>query len=700
MQASRIVPALFAAVACGATDTNPLAKVLDLMDDCAAKVTADGEAEAKAYKEYFEWCDDVAKNTQFEIKTGKASVEKLTASIAKLTSDIEVGTSKIEDLAASIATNEADLAEATGVRAKEAADFTSAEAELADAVDTLGRAIGIIERESAKNPAAFAQIDTSNMQKLTQAIGAVVDAAAFSGNDKSKLMALVQNQQGSDDDDEEMGAPAPDSYKSHSGGILDVLADMKDKAEAELSDLRKAEGNAKQNFNMLKGSLEGEVAADTKDKDGEASDKAAAQEEKSVADGDLSQTSKDLAAAEADLSKATHGCLTAAADHEATVAARAEELTVIAEVKKILQESTAGAVSQSYSFLQLGSQLRTRSDLIKSEVVTAVRKLAKQQHSSALAQLSSKIEAAMQYSSLGGEDVFTKIKGLIGDMISKLEQEAEADATEKAYCDEELAKTEAKKQELDSEIESLSTKIDRAASKSASLKEGVKQAQADLAAVAKEQAEMDNLRAEQSADFKVAQTDLTLGLGGVQAALEKLREYYGGAAAAFVQDDNSFGSFMQQPAAPAKHEKSSGAGQSIIGMLEVCESDFSKNLAAEEQQESDAVEEYETTTQENKIAKATKNQDVKYKTQEFKSLDKEITELSGDKETSNTELSAVMEYYGKIKDRCIAKPETYEERTKRRAAEIEGLKQALSILDNETAFVQRKSHGHLRRAIQ
>jgi len=537
------------------------------------------------------------------------------------------------------------------------------------------------------------------MQKLVQAIGAVVDAAAFSGNDKQKLIALVQSQQGSDDDDEE-SAPAAASYKSQSGGILDVLGDMKEKAESELSELRKAESNAKQNFNMLKGSLEGEIAADTKDKQEETSGKAAAEEEKSTSEGDLSQTSKDLAAGEADLAKATHGCLTAAADHESTVAARQEELTVIAEAKKILQETTSGAVGQSYSFLQIGSQLRTRSDLIRAEVVTAVRRLAKQQHSSALAQLSSKIEAAMQYSSLGGEDVFAKIKGLINDMIAKLEQEAEADATEKAYCDEELAKTEAKKQELDSDIDALSTKIDRAASKSAALKEDVKEAQQELAAMAKEQAEMDKLRQEQSADFKVAQSDLTLGLSGVQAALEKLREYYGGAAAAFVQDDSSFGSYMQQPAPPAKHSKSSGAGQSIIGILEVCESDFSKNLAAEEQQESDAVEEYETSTQENKITKATKNQDVKYKTQEFKGLDKEITELSGDKDTSNVELSAVMEYYGKIKDRCIAKPESYEERTKRRAAEIEGLKSALTTLENETAFVQRKSHGHLRRAIQ
>ena len=159
-----------------------------------------------------------------------------------------------------------------------------------------------------------------------------------------------------------------------------------------------------------------------------------------------------------------------------------------------------------------------------------------------------------------------------------------------------------------------------------------------------------------------------------------------------IQSDASFGAFMQQPAKPAKHEKSGGAGGSIIGILEVCESDFSKNLAAEEAQES-KVEAYEEQTQANKITKTTNEQDVKYKTQEFKGLDKENTELNGDKETSGTELAAVMEYYGKIKDRCVAKPDTYEERTKRRNAEIEGLKQSLEILNEETAFVRRKRRG-------
>merc|ERR1712062_918660 len=124
-----------------------------------------------------------------------------------------------------------------------------------------------------------------------------------------------------------------------------------------------------------------------------------------------------------------------------------------------------------------------------------------------------------------------------------------------------------------------------------------------------------------------------------------------------------------------------------INILEVCESDFAENLAKEETEEDDAQTEYDKTTQENKVMKTLKDQDVKYKTQEIKALGKALTELSADRDSAQTEHSAVMEYYEKIKDRCIAKPETYEERKRRREEEIKGLQQALSILENETAFM-------------
>merc|ERR1719156_359445 len=220
-----------------------------------------------------------------------------------------------------------------------------------------------------------------------------------------------------------------------------------------------------------------------------------------------------------------------------------------------------------------------------------------------------------------------------------------------------MAKTEAKKAELDEILAKLSNKIDRAAARSAALKEEVVELESELAKLAKTQQEMDRIRAEESSNFKVAKAELTQGLNGVRKALSVLRDYYGGAAA--MIQEGKFSSFMEQPAVPQQHAKSGGAGGSIINILEVCESDFATNLAKEESEESDAAETYEKTTQENKISKTTKSQDAKYKTAEAAGLDKEIAELSSDRDTSNNELAAVMDYYGKIKERCVAKPETY-----------------------------------------
>merc|ERR1712113_467448 len=129
-------------------------------------------------------------------------------------------------------------------------------------------------------------------------------------------------------------------------------------------------------------------------------------------------------------------------------------------------------------------------------------------------------------------------------------------------------------------------------------------------------------------------------------------------------------------------------------------SDFATGLAKEESQEEDAQSLYDEITQENKVTKTMKDQDVKYKTAEVKSLGKAVADMSSDKDSLDTELSAVNEYYAKLKDRCIAKPETYEERKARREAEINGLKEALKVLETETAFLQRSKRTHMRGALE
>jgi len=690
MKVQGLVFAFLAVTALGDSQgVNPIQKVVELLSSLEAKILNDGEVEAKAYKEYFEWCDDTSKEIGFEIKTQTAKKGKLEATIAKASSDIDVATQAISDIASSVATDEADLKAATEIRAKENADFVAVEAEMVSAVDMLGRAIGILEREMAKS-ASLAQmkVDTTNMNSLLGALSTVIEAASFSSQDKSQLVALVQSRSGaaSDDDDGELGAPAPDAYKSKSGSIVDILEDMKEKAEAELAEARKAELNSAHNFNMLKQSLTDAIKASNHELEENKAALAEATETKATAEGDLDITIKALAESTSRLDDVHDDCMEKASDHEITVQGRKDELAALAQAKKILQDMTAGAESQTYSFLQMSSKLQTGADLANVEVVTLIKNLAKKHGSTGLAQLASRLNAVIRYGGQNQEDVFAKVKGLINDMIAKLLKEAEDEAGEKAYCDEEMSKTKAKKDELTDTIEKLSAKIDLATTTSTRLKEEVKVLQEELVAVAKMQAEMDQIRQETHAAFVTAKADLEQGLDGVRRALKVLRDFY-------QEKEGDDAAFMQQPAAPEKHAKSTGAGGGIISMLEVIESDFAKNLAEEESEESAAQAEYEKMTQENKVATATKEQDVKYKTKEFKGLDKTVTELSGDRDGSQTELDAVLEYYDKIKERCIAKPETYEERKRRREAEVQGLKEALTILEGESAFLQRRSHS-------
>jgi len=701
MKAPALVVSAICVVAHCKVQSNPLGSVLSLLDELTAKVTKEGEVEAKAYAEYVEWCDETTSNGAYAIETATKDKAKLEASIQELSSNIQTATSKIDDLVSAISTAEKDLTDATTVRDKENADFVASEKELMESTDALTRAIGILEKEMAKNPAAFTQVDSKNVESALRAFSTVLDAAALPSSDKKKLAALVQAQQ-SEDADDDLAEPAAATYKSHSNNILDVLEDLKEKAEGQLSDLRKAEVNTNHNFKMLKQSLEDQASADTKDMDAQKAEKSGAEEGKATAEGDLSMTKKELASSQDQRSTAQATCLQTAADHEATVAARKNELGVIAKAKQILSDTTTGADSQTYSFAQVysssGFRMQTGQQLAGREVIELVRRLAKKEHSTALAQLASHIAAVARFGASNGEDVFAKIKGLIRDMIAKLEKEAGSEATEKAYCDEQIAKTEAKKGELEDDIAKMTSRIDQAASKSAQLKASVKDLESQLSALTKEQAEMDKIRMETHADYETAKADLDLGLSGVRKALGVLRDYYGGAAA-LVQDDAKPGAFMQrmaQPSAPVKHSSSSGAGGSIIDILEVVESDFATNLAKEETEEADAQSDYEKVSQENAVTKATKDQDVKYQNAESKSLDSTVAEYSSDRETANTELSAVLDFYSKIKERCIAKPETYETRKARREAEIAGLKQALSILQDETALIQRKRHGSFR----
>jgi len=652
-----------------ANEASPIAKVTQMLSDLQAKILGEGAEAQKVYEEFAEFCEHRSKDLQFEIKTGENEKAELEATIAKEIATAGSLDEKIDELAAGIAADEGDLKAATAIRTKENADFSAEEAELVEVIDMLKRAIGILEREMAKGGAAMLQL--KNARTVVQAISTLVQAASLSAQDGAKLTALIQNSQQTDDDNAD--APAAAVYEGHSSDIIDTLESLLEKAEQQLADARAKEISAQNNYEMLKQSVEDDIRFASKDMDEAKTSLAASGETKATAEGDLSVTTKDLAADKSALADLHKDCLGKAQDFEAATKSRTEELKALTEAKKVLADTTGEADTITYGLTQTSLlQLNSMEGLVQFEAIRLIRDLARKQSSSSLAQLATRMDMAMHS---GVADPFAKVKGLISDMIAKLEEAAGADATEKAFCDKELSESTAKKDEKTAEIEKLTTKIDQMSAASAKLKEEVAALQKALADLAAAQLEMDKLREEESAVYKKNKADMEDGLQGVKLALKILSDYY---------------------STDAEHEAAKGAGASIIGLLEVAESDLSKTLAEIIATEEMAASTYTSETQENKIEKVTKEQGVKYKTKESSGLDAAVAEATSDRSGVEAELEPVLKYLATLQDRCIAKAETYEERKIRHEAELAGLKEALQILEGQAVLLQRKSARSLR----
>jgi len=677
--------AFLALAAYGATAVNPLQKTTSLLQDLIAKVQEEDAAAKQEYEKFTAYCDKTARNFQFEIKTEKAQIAELEASIDKETSEGMALDAKVEELSGEIAAAEKQLKDATAIRKKEAADFAAVQQELTETISMIERAISVVKREMSKGESSELQLDRSH--DLTQAFAALVQASALSTADSVKLSSFLQD--ASSDSDAELGAPAAAVYKSQSGTIVDTLEDLLEKAKMQLADATSAETQARHNFKMLEQSLTDETKYSTADMDKAKKGVQLCAESKASATGDLERVSKELSEDEAALSDLKMDCVSKAKDFEEETANRKDEVDALTKALAVLQEKAGGAASQTYDFNQEAAsfvQLRSRAKAAESsdessetsvssiKVVRFVRHLAMHNASHELVLLSDRLDSMVQAASTAGADPFGKVRGLITDLIAKLEKEAGAEAKQKAYCDKEMADAKETKEDKENEIEKLTTRIDSKTSKSAKLKSEVATLQEELATLVAEMAEADKIRMEEHEQFSKDKPELEEGIEGVKMALKILREYYGSA------DDS----------------ESKGASTGIIGMLEVIESDFTKGLAELVAAEEAAAQAYDKEKKENEIIKATKEADVKYKTKQAVELEKAVAEITSDREAVQAELDAVTEALSKLEAMCIAKAEPYEERQARRAKEISGLKEALEILEGETAFIQLSSRRQLR----
>ena len=145
------------------------------------------------------------------------------------------------------------------------------------------------------------------------------------------------------------------------------------------------------------------------------------------------------------------------------------------------------------------------------------------------------------------------------------------------------------------------------------------------------------------ADAGVAQT-------AVAQALVVLQEFYAkaGEATALVQEKKQEPEIFDAP-----YKGMGGASGGVIGMLEVCLSDFARLNAETTEAENAAQDAYDKMKAESEQDVAVKTTEMNHKRHKSEALDGKINDLSGDLDGTQKELDAALAYYEKLKPSCV-----------------------------------------------
>merc|ERR1719240_1856109 len=384
--------------------------------------------------------------------------------------------------------------------------------------------------------------------------------------------------------------------------------------------------------------------------------KASAEEQQHAAEEDLAETTKSLAADKTYLSELGVSCSAAEKEFAQRQKQATEEMAAVDKAKEILESGVS-------VFLQVSPKDATRN-AARQRVSTLLRNLAQKDGVFAFSQLATQ---ALQ-------DPFAKVRGMIEAMIERLLAEAGEEADAKAFCDTEIEKSRSKQSDLTARLDMVAVRIEKAAAGKAKLSSAVKELDAEVAKIDMGTAEAIALRTKQHDDYVKTSAEYKQSADAVANAIQVLQDYY--SSGAFVQVKR-----QSQIPTPSFGTASADIGTTIVSMLEVAEADFTRLLAESETAEKAQAAAFEKLSQENAIAKSAKTAESKAKTSEAKSLELSLLNYKEDHAASSKELDAVHAYFEKLKPQCETKVMSYGERKARREQEIEGLKEALSILE-------------------
>lgn len=704
----------------------PVEKVVELLKDLSQQIKLDGKEEEKTYHKFKRFCDEERDTKEEAIAEGENQQTTLEAKIDSQRSRRTDAEGRAKDAQTRIAELHTESEEEHKRREKEEEDYKVAALDLAEAITAVRGAIDSLEasRRPGENAGggtgnSFVQLSGTDVLTVRKAV-LMADALGLTSRKKgttARILSLLEKHS--------RNAPANNrqDYEFHSSEILKVIQTLEQDLVDEKQTLDSKELDNKKQFGDF-------VLSNNESR--EAQERSLDKEQKLVAQitSDIGETTRLLDDTKVKLhddrsylENLIKDCEDKAKTFDQRKNMRDEERAALLEATGIIEKTVAETHKVAVRFVQTEAQPGPEHDTNDQSSTTGNSML---EAVSSFVQIARRTAAKAGAAFLGPQDSrarvasllrkqsmvfksaafarlsaavasegnpFEKILGMIQAMIERLQEEAQTDQDKNNYCTKQTKLATQQRDIRAGEVQQLNQSMEEGEARRDQLSEQERILTAEIADLEAAHKQASEEREAEKTEHQRVIDESKNGLGALRQATDVLRRFYEdrGAKAEVTLVHRKPKNAKDYPSAPdagfknhAAYKGNQGAAKGILGMIEVIKSDYKRTIAKTEKDEQEAklafVKLYEGENQSSQDQKKKLKQIAEDKRSETE------TKLSDDGEAmtaSQNLLDKAIEELNDLHESCVMTEMSYEERVARREDEIQSLKQALCILQEE-----------------
>mmetsp|Transcript_40677 Transcript_40677/g.97552 ORF Transcript_40677/g.97552 Transcript_40677/m.97552 type:complete len:689 (+) Transcript_40677:95-2161(+) len=679
------IPALFLS---SVLADSPVDRVVTLLRELKSKIEADGTSEQEAYDKFQCWCEKTIGETSKAITDGKASVETLSETITTKKGELGSLSADLDHVKKSLADNLKSQKEAVGMRHNQHQEYSQKKNEMEEAIGALQNAVKVLEGAGTGADLLTVAADVRG------ALG-LAPKGAVSSDQLSTVDKFLRNPGSFAQSAASLRSHGVDPHGPASGEISGILRDMYETFVSDLQQANEEEAEQRKLHEELMAAKQKEQSNLEASLDTKEGDHADATEVEASSKEERLETEKNLKVNEKFFVDTKSECQIKAHEWAQRSLMRNQELKGIEKAIEILDDDDAKSrfeqASSTFLQTQQSNQPHT-SSAVRDRVFRLLSAVSRRSKRVSIALLSADVSAGWH---------FDKVVANIDKLIQQIRKEERDDVAAKDICDEDKAKHEGKKADLDHNIDTLAGKNTTVVERKDAALASITELETKISAVNGTLTTLITERNSQHESFQQGLEDDEEAIKLLDKAIEALKDYYR-THPAMVAKAASVRRHAEEPGEKpradfAKGDAKKTESDQIIGMMEMIKQDLQNEIKHARSDEKHAVDAF--WTQHSELLHSIRDMQGQIADLEKRvaGFDKKIAALQEDIESDQDSRAAVEAAEEKVEPSCSWLEGAFEKRREARRTELDGLNSAKAALQGaveeaaaDTLFVQRK----------